>query len=102
MANPDSMGEMLTGQGSSGATVPGNQRGVRNAREMRARSVRSYNIPPPMARSARSNSFQTDIDSVGGFQRKATNFIRGSGRINTQKEIKPVKSSAKLSFQRLH
>jgi len=54
-----------------------------------------------MARAARSNSFQTDIDSVGGIQRKATNFIRGSGRINTQKEIKPVKSSAKLPSQGL-
>lgn len=44
--------------------------------EMRARSMGGCNIPSSMACSAPSNSFQTDIDSVGGIQRKSNKFYQ--------------------------
>lgn len=79
--------------------MAGNQRGVRNALKREQDPWEAVTFPPPwlvLHQATHSTQISTAWEA---FREKATNFIRGSARINTQEKIKPVKSSAKLPFQ---
>lgn len=77
------------------------QRGAGNALKWEQDPWEAVTFPPPwlvLHQATHSRQISTAWEA---FREKATYFIRGSGRINTQEKIKPVKSSAKLPFQSL-
>lgn len=81
--------------------MAGNQRGVGDALKRERDPQEAVTFPPPrlvLHQATHSRQISTAWEA---FREKATNFIRGSGRINTQEKIKPAKSSAKLPFQSL-